>query len=71
VSPSIAVVLCLIILVLVVIVSRTQGAMVAMTKNQQRLYICFIELLKATCPEQEKSVILNIEKAVKGEKTAV
>ena len=70
-TPGVAVVLCLIILVLLGIILRVQRAVVVMTRNQQRLYVCFRELLKITCPDSEKSILLNIERLAKDEEVGV
>ena len=53
--------LALIIIVLTMLLVKIQSALVAVTRNQQKLYVCFRALLKSTCSDDEKAVLSTIE----------
>ena len=63
-SPWIVVCLCWIILILWVHMLAVRRAVIAMTANQQRLYVCFRELLKNIAPDDEASLLKEVERIV-------
>ena len=68
-TPGIAVCLSMIIVVLTFVLIRVQRALVIVTKNQQRLYVCFREMLKQVCPNEEKSLLLTVERMLNNEES--